>query len=94
MELQVTDQAAQWYKEELQIETDINIRLYIRFGEGGYMPGFSIGIRKDSPVDILTSERVDSIFFYIEESDGWYFSDTNLSIEFDLKRDEPYFYYY
>lgn len=94
MELTITEDAAQWYIDELDIDDDSYLRFYVRYGGvGGLVPGFSIGVNLNSPQHIHTSTVVKGITFYIEESDAWYFEGKNLHISIDERSLEPKFSY-
>lgn len=93
MKLEITNEAAHWYKKELHLTDKEQIRLFVRFGDGGNIPGFSLGIRVSEPMKVLTSQEVDGIYFFIEEDDAWYFEDTDLRIELDQNLHEPRFRY-
>lgn len=93
VKLEVTNEAAHWYKKELHLSSDEQLRLFVRFGDGGIVPGFSLGIRIDQPNEVLTTDVAEGICFFIEESDAWYFEDVNLKIELDQQNKEPRFKY-
>jgi uncharacterized protein YneR len=90
MKLDISKEAAIWYKDELDIDNTEEIRFFVRYGGvGGKIPGFSLGVKKDQPQAVHTSKTVEDITFYIEDSDVWYFEDSDLDIEFDDQRNEP-----
>jgi len=93
MDLTITEETANWYKEELHIEPPAYIRFFPRYGFGGHIPGFSIGINVDTPEDIYVETEVGEITFYIEKKDAWYFDGTNLHVTYDEKLKEPKFSY-
>lgn len=95
MNLAVTEQAAQWYKSELDIADGSNIRFYVRYGGvGGLIPGFSLGINTDQPQSIYTSTEMENITFYIEETDSWYFDEKeSLIVSLNDESLEPQFSY-
>ncbi|TRM12492.1 hypothetical protein FH966_12740 [Lentibacillus cibarius] len=93
MELHVTDQAAKWYKEEFDAEKNDYFRLFVRYGFGGRIPGFSLGIGRDTPYSEYASTNAEGINFYIEEKDAWYFDEHNLTIQMNEQGLEPEFIY-
>lgn len=93
MNIQVSLGAADWYKEELGIDGNAYLRLYVRYGFGGFVPGFSLGIKLDSPEEIHASHETDNITFFIEEKDEWYFGGKDLHISLNTEKDEPEFHY-
>lgn len=93
MNLTVTEEIAKWYKEELSIQSPAFIRFFPRYGFGGHIPGFSIGINHDTPEDIHVSTKVENITFYIESEDAWYFDGIHLNVAFNEKMQEPQYSY-
>lgn len=94
MKIIISEEAAEWYKKELEITKPSYVRFYVRYGGvGGNVPGFSIGISLESPIEIHTSTTINDITFFIEEQDAWYFEDKNFVITFDEKLNEPQFTY-
>lgn len=94
MNIHITNEAVNWYKEELHVTQGDYIRFFPRYGGvGGNIPGFSIGINNDQPTDTGTIKTVDGISFYVEKKDCWYFEDKDLKITLDKKINEPKFSY-
>ncbi|MGJ9460498.1 HesB/YadR/YfhF family protein [Oceanobacillus sp. CF4.6] len=90
MKLDISNEAAIWYKEELEIDGTEEIRFFVRYGGvGGKIPGFSLGVKKDHPQSVHTSKTVGNITFYVEDADVWYFEESDLNIEYDEQRKEP-----
>lgn len=95
MEIQVTNVAAKWYIDELDLQPSSYIRFFPRYGGvGGLVPGFSIGISFDEPEHVYASTTVEGIIFFIEENDAWYFESIHhLKIDLHEKKNEPEFIY-
>ncbi|WP_174613439.1 HesB/YadR/YfhF family protein [Virgibacillus ihumii] len=93
MNLHISENAAKWYKKELEIEESANVRFFVRYGFGGIVPGFSLGVGFDEPSTIHASHEALGITFYIEEKDAWYFDENNLAVQMNNKLDEPEFKY-
>ncbi|MBH0229428.1 HesB/YadR/YfhF family protein [Halobacillus yeomjeoni] len=94
MDLTVTEQAAQWYEEELEINKETHLRFYVRYGGvGGLQPGFSLAIKLEEPAEPVAQTTVGKITFFVEEDDEWYFDNHSLKVEFDEKWKEPAFNY-
>ncbi|CDQ39902.1 MULTISPECIES: HesB/YadR/YfhF family protein [Virgibacillus] len=91
MNIQISKEAAKWYKKEFDIEEDeSHMRFFVRYGGiGGNVPGFSLGVSKEQPVDMHTSTEVEGITFFIEGKDAWYFDDKDLKINLNHKQYEP-----
>ncbi len=94
MQIFIEEKAANWYKEELDLEEADHVRFTVRYGGvGGNVPGFSLGLSTEKPEQIHCSTEVAGVLFYIEEKDAWYFEDKDLRVSFDEELDEPYFIY-
>jgi len=92
MQIRMSDQVFQWYKEELALSEGDFIRFYIRYGGlNSFVKGFSLGMDKENPEQTHTQIEKDGITFFIEDSDTWYFDDRDLLIEFNEKLGEPEF---
>jgi uncharacterized protein YneR len=90
MKIQISSEAAAWYKKELSLKTGDFVRFYVRYG--GFSPvqkGFSLGISSDEPDDIGAKTTEDGITFYVEEKDLWYFDEHDLVVTYHTKYDEP-----
>ena len=94
IKLEITKQAADWYKQEYELTKQTYIRLFVRYGGvGGLIPGFSLGINIEEP-DVVHSEKtIDDLTFFIEETDAWYFEGNNLNIIYNENKQEPEFIY-
>ncbi|WP_106497525.1 HesB/YadR/YfhF family protein [Lentibacillus sp. Marseille-P4043] len=94
MKLHVTEEVAEWYKEELDIDDTNQLRFYVRYGgSGGRIPGFSLGVRVDSPYEAFITCKAGGLTFFIEAKDAWYFDDNNLYVRLNQNKDEPEFVY-
>ncbi|WP_110929548.1 HesB/YadR/YfhF family protein [Bacillus massiliglaciei] len=94
MELKVTDQAVEWYKNELDLQTGEALRIFVRYG--GHSPiqsGFSLGLMAEDPAEPAVSFRHPDLTFFIEEDDLWYFDGHDLIIRYNEEREEPEFDY-
>ncbi|QAS50895.1 HesB/YadR/YfhF family protein [Halobacillus litoralis] len=94
MNLSVTEEAAQWYEEELDIDENKDLRFYVRYGGvGGLQPGFSLAIKLEDPAEPIAETEVGNIRYFIEADDEWYFDGHSLEVHFDQKWKEPAFDY-
>ncbi|WP_373896106.1 HesB/YadR/YfhF family protein [Virgibacillus natechei] len=92
--MQISKEVAKWYKQELDITDNPQLRFYVRYGGvGGNIPGFSLGIKKEEPEDVYTSVEVENITFFIKKKDAWYFEENDLKIHLNRKMMEPEFKY-
>lgn len=94
MQIIISEEAVKWYKDELDITDSTYVRFHVRYGGmGGNVPGFSLGLSMRYPKQMHTSVEVNSMTFYIEEADVWYFEDKDLIITLDEHLNEPQFTY-
>ncbi|WLV25885.1 HesB/YadR/YfhF family protein [Aciduricibacillus chroicocephali] len=93
MKLTVSDHAATWYKEELELNDGDHLRFYVRYGGCGLISGFSLGVKAAPPKNPLVHSLADNILFFIETDDAWYFEGKDLHISMESKMNEPVFHY-
>ncbi|MCA1023171.1 HesB/YadR/YfhF family protein [Halobacillus litoralis] len=94
MNLTVTEEAAEWYEDELDIDEQAHLRFYVRYGgTGGLQPGFSLAIKLEEPSEPVAETKTGRIHFFIESDDAWYFDDHSLEVQYDTKWEEPSFEY-
>jgi uncharacterized protein YneR len=94
MHIHISNEAAKWYKTEMNLTNGDKIRFFVRYG--GYSTihsGFSLGVEKTDPIDVGANTLVEDILFFIEEKDLWYFENHDLQITYHDLRDEPVFEY-
>lgn len=89
MNLIVEQNAARWYKEQMDLSEGDSLRIFVRLGGcGSVHPGLSLGITKDEPRNAGLSQQVEGILFYMEEDNVWYVENKELRISFDEKYEE------
>lgn len=93
MNIRVTETAADWYKDELQLQEGQSLHFYVRYGMGGRQPGFSLAIAADKKKEPAAETTVKGITFYVESEDDWYFDGADLYIDFNQEMQEPSFHY-
>ncbi|WP_147534715.1 HesB/YadR/YfhF family protein [Bacillus marasmi] len=92
MKIHISHEAAQWYKNELQLKNGDNVRFYARYGgHSSVQQGFSLGLSTDVPMDIGVKEEIVGITFFIEDGDLWYFDEKDLYIDINQQFSEPEF---
>ncbi|ASS91301.1 MAG: hypothetical protein C6W58_04930 [Bacillaceae bacterium] len=90
MKLNITDDAAKWYKEELELNEGDAVRFFVRYGGCGHVQsGFSLGIAKEAPNQIGIKAEKLGVTFYVEHDDLWYFDNHDVTIQLDEKIHEP-----
>lgn len=87
--IEVTSDAARWFKQELGLESGQSVRLFARYSAGGAIhPGFSLGIQADEPVSPGISSESEGITFYMEDHDKWYLDGYNLKVVYNAGEDD------
>ncbi|MCA0969023.1 HesB/YadR/YfhF family protein [Halobacillus litoralis] len=94
MNLTVTEEAAKWYEDELDVTENTHLRFYVRYGGvGGLQPGFSLAIKFEEPQEPIAQSEVGKVTYFVEADDEWYFGDHSLKVALNEKWDEPDFQY-
>lgn len=84
MNIALTDEALQWFKNEMEVVTGDTIRFYARYGGSSpFHEGFSLGMTREEPIEIGVQTVIDGVTYYIDEKDLWFFNDYNLHIDVD-----------
>src|SRR5699024_30597 len=85
MEISITDQALNWFKEEVEVEAgnkvEFNVHIY---GTSPIREGYSLAFKLDND-DSKKSVSVEKagIKFYVEEQDVWFFEGYDLKVSYD-----------
>lgn len=89
MNITLTDEALQWFKQEMEVESGDTIRFYARYGGSSpFHEGFSLGMTREEPIEIGVKTVIDDVTYYIDEKDLWFFNDHNLNVDVDATNDE------
>ncbi|KOY81639.1 HesB/YadR/YfhF family protein [Lysinibacillus macroides] len=89
MDIALTDQALQWFKQEMEVEPGDTIRFYARYGGSSpFHEGFSLGMTREEPIAIGVETVIDDVTYYIEEKDLWFFNEHSLYVDVDTNNDE------
>lgn len=92
--INVTKEAAEWFKQELDLEEGHAVRFFARYSAGGKLhPGFSLGIGIESPVSPGIISEVEGITFYMEDKDMWYLQGYDLNIVYDKEQQDIEYHY-
>ncbi|WP_026695796.1 HesB/YadR/YfhF family protein [Peribacillus kribbensis] len=90
MEIKISDEAAKWYEEEMDLKTGDFVRFLARYGGcSTVQSGFSLGISKEEPINPGASSMKNGVTYFIEESDLWYFDNHNLEVGYNVQFQEP-----
>ena len=87
MQINISSDALEWFQKEMEVEPGDNVRFFVRYGGASKIqPGFSLGVTKDQPHEIAVKVEQDSIVYFIEETDLWYFDghDLHVTVNDDL----------
>ncbi|PLT32502.1 HesB/YadR/YfhF family protein [Bacillus sp. V5-8f] len=94
MNLTISDEAAAWYINEMNLKNGDTVRFFARYGGcSTVQSGFSLGVSTDKPINAATQTEKNGIMFFIEENDAWYFDENNLSVTLNEKFNEPEYHY-
>lgn len=93
MQIVVEDQAYQWFRQELGVESNDFVRFYVRYG--GSTPvntSYSLAISIERPNEIGIQTHVQGVTFYIEADDLWYLQEHDLRVTVDSSDELVYKY--
>ncbi|MEK3779719.1 HesB/YadR/YfhF family protein [Paenibacillus sp. FSL R5-0810] len=94
MQIQVSDEAARWYRKELDLQPGTYVRFFPRYSSGGGLhPGFSLGISVEEPRSPGLTERSEEVTFYMEEQDLWYLKGFTLHVTYEESLDDISYIY-
>lgn len=88
MNLTITEKAAAFYKQEMELESGQSLWLYVRVGGIG-SGGFSAGIQPGLPDTPALPVTAGEIHFHVTEADAWYFD--GITIDYDEDMEEIVF---
>lgn len=81
MQINISDDAFNWFKEEMEVTAGEAVRFFVRYGGSSKLqPGFSLGVTKDQPNEAAVQVQQDHVTYFIEQSDVWYFDGHNLQV--------------
>lgn len=81
MDIVVSKEALNWFRNEMEAEPGENIRFFARYGGSSKLhEGFSLGVTKDTPDEAVAESTYDDLLFYVEERDAWYFDGYDLHV--------------
>jgi len=81
MKITITDDAINWFENEMNIKAGDTVRFFARYGGNSTIhTGYSLGVTKEKPIDIGESTTINNVVYFINETDLWYFKDYNLNV--------------
>ncbi|WP_172369167.1 HesB/YadR/YfhF family protein [Sporosarcina jiandibaonis] len=94
MKIVVSNEAVNWFKEEMEAVPGDSIRFFARYGGASPLhEGFSLGVTKENPDEVAVEKEIDGIRYYIEYRDKWYFLEHDLHVDLDSKVNELVYSY-
>lgn len=94
MNIQLTDDAIEWFETEMDVEAGEAVQFYARYGGASPLhEGFSLGIQKSEPEKIAAQTVINDVTYYIDEHDEWFFQDHNLLVSLNPDLNELHFDY-
>lgn len=90
MKLVITEKAQQWFKDEINVQSDMGIRFYGKiYGSTPVHEGMSVGMSVEEPGNPLVKEEIEGLVYFIDETDDWFFKGYDLIVDFDEQENEP-----
>ncbi|AMW98977.1 HesB/YadR/YfhF family protein [Rummeliibacillus sp. G93] len=94
MKIVMSEQAFQWFSDEMDVAQGDTIRFYARYGGSNpFHEGFSLGMSQDSPINPSVVLEHNGTTFFIEQDDTWFFNNHDLYVDVDRQLDELKFDY-
>lgn len=82
MSFKVSKEAAEWYKNELDLKTGDYVRFFVKLYGGipTVHPNYSLGLSIGKEGHIAIQDEVDGITFYFNEKDSWFLDEFDMEI--------------
>ncbi|WP_039043498.1 HesB/YadR/YfhF family protein [Sporosarcina sp. ZBG7A] len=81
MNIRISNEATQWFDEEMDVEAGDSIRFFARYGGSSPLhEGFSLGVIREQPDEVAVETISDDVRYYIETRDLWYFDGHDLQV--------------
>lgn len=94
MNIQLTEDAIRWFETEMDVEPGETVQFYARYGGSSPLhEGFSLGIQKSEPDEIVAKTVINDVTYYIDEHDAWFFQDHHLLVSLNDDLNELHFAY-
>lgn len=95
MKINLSAEALNWFKEEMEVVPGDSIRFFARYGGGSSTlhEGFSLGVTKEDPDEVAIEVEHDDARYYIESRDKWYFAEHDLHVHVDSELGELIYSY-
>lgn len=84
MKIVVSDDALNWFKEEMDVAQGDSVKFFARYGGASPLhEGFSLGIMKEEPDEVAAETEHEGVRYYIERRDQWFFVEHDLHVNVD-----------
>ncbi len=89
MKIVISEEAAKWFKEDMEVVHGESVRFFARYGGSSPLhEGFSLGVTKEDPDEVAVETALNGVRYYIESRDEWFFDGHDLIVEVDQKLHE------
>ncbi|WP_347550291.1 iron-sulfur cluster biosynthesis family protein [Pseudalkalibacillus hwajinpoensis] len=68
----VTDSAAEFYRNEMELRNGDCLRLFVRYAGSGDSGGFSLGVMSDRPSYDDYKQEVGGVTYFVRPDDQWF----------------------
>ncbi|WP_214764070.1 HesB/YadR/YfhF family protein [Exiguobacterium sp. s141] len=90
MKINVTEEALQFFKDEMEVEAGQTVRLFAKYGGSTDLThGFSVGVIIEDIDNAAVETEADGIRFVVAEQDEWLFQGQDVNVE--IRGDEVVF---
>src|SRR6476661_3237450 len=96
MKISIDEKAFAWFTKEFEFSKPFSIRMFPQYaGFGQKHQGYSLGFSAETPTNAEYKQEINGVTFYFEETDAWFFSDTetclsiNATDELQISFKEP-----
>ncbi|ARD46906.1 HesB/YadR/YfhF family protein [Sporosarcina sp. P33] len=94
MNIHISEQAVQWFENEMEAAAGDYVKFFARYGGSSPLhEGFSIGITKETPDEPVAEKVINDVHYYVEERDLWFFDGHDLHVDTDPASEELSFHY-
>ncbi len=82
MSFEVSKEAAEWYKNEMDLKQGDYVQYYLQIYGGipTSLPNYSLGMSVGKSEDITVRVEVEGITFYFKEDNAWLFNEYDLKV--------------
>lgn len=86
----ISDEAAQWFKEEMGVESGDYIQFFVKIYGG--IPtshsNFFLGVSVGQSSDIAVKQVVEGVTFFFNERDAWFLDEVDMKVVKNDDKDE------